>query len=36
VDLANDYLEGFSKSEVKALEGLLKKILQNAEATVKS
>jgi DNA-binding MarR family transcriptional regulator len=36
VDLANEYLEGFSKSEVKALEGLLKKILQNAEATVKS
>jgi DNA-binding MarR family transcriptional regulator len=36
VDLANEYLEGFSKSDVKALEGLLKRILQNAEATVKS
>jgi len=36
VGLANEYLEGFSKSEVKALEGLLNKILQNAEATVKS
>jgi len=34
VGLANEYLEGFSKSEVKALEGLLKRILQNAEATV--
>jgi len=36
VGLANEYLEGFSKSEVKALEGLLNKILRNAEATVKS
>ena len=32
VGLANDYLQGFSKAEVKALEGLLKLILENAEA----
>ena len=38
VGLANDFLEGFTKAEVKSLEGLLKRILQNAEApaTVKS
>jgi DNA-binding MarR family transcriptional regulator len=32
VGVANDFLEGFSKTEVKALEGLLKRILANAEA----
>ena len=37
VGAANEFLEGFSKSEVKALEGLLKRILENveAQATVK-
>jgi DNA-binding MarR family transcriptional regulator len=32
VGLANDFLEGFTKAEVKSLEGLLKRILVNAEA----
>ena len=32
VGTANEYLEGFSKAEVKALEGMLKRILANAEA----
>lgn len=32
VSVANEYLEGFSKADVKALEGLLKRILQNVEA----
>jgi DNA-binding MarR family transcriptional regulator len=32
VGLANDFLEGFTKAEVKTLEVLLKRILQNAEA----
>ena len=32
VAVANDFLEGFAKSEVKALEGQLKRILANAEA----
>jgi len=32
VGAANEFLEGFSKSEVKALEGLLKRILENVEA----
>ena len=32
VGLANDFLQGFSKTEVKTLEGLLKRILDNAEA----
>ena len=32
VGLANDFLEGFTKAEVKALEGLLNRILDNAEA----
>jgi DNA-binding MarR family transcriptional regulator len=32
VGLANDYLEGFTKSEVKTLEGMLKRILENSEA----
>jgi DNA-binding MarR family transcriptional regulator len=30
--VANDVLEGFSKSEVKALEGLLRRVLENSEA----
>ena len=32
VGVANEFLEGFSKSDVKALEGLLKRILENVEA----
>ena len=32
VGLANDFLEGATKAEVKALEGLLNRILDNAEA----
>ena len=36
VGIANEYLEGFSKADVKALEGLLKRVLDNVEATVKS
>ena len=32
VGLANDYLEGFTKSEVKALEGMLGRIVDNAQA----
>jgi DNA-binding MarR family transcriptional regulator len=32
VGLANDFLHGFSKAEVKTLESLLKRILENAEA----
>ena len=32
VGAANEFLEGFSKSDVKALEGLLKRILENIEA----
>ena len=32
VGLANDYLEGFTKAEVKSLEGMLKRILENSEA----
>ena len=32
VGLANDFLQGFSKAEVKTLEGLLKRILDNAHA----
>ena len=32
VATANEFLEGFSKSDVKALEGLLNRILENAEA----
>ena len=32
VGLANDFLEGFSKAEVKTLEGLLKRVLHNAQA----
>ena len=35
VATANEFLEGFTKSEVKSLEGLLQRILDNAEATVK-
>ena len=37
VDMANEFLEGFTKTEVKALEGFLKRILANveAQATVK-
>jgi len=37
VGMANEFLEGFTKSEVKALEGFLKRILENvdAQATVK-
>ena len=37
VGLANEFLEGFTRAEVKALEGLLNRILQNveAQATVK-
>lgn len=35
VALANEFLEGFTKSEVKALEGFLGRILENAQATVK-
>ena len=33
VGVANEFLEGFTKSEVKGLEGLLKRILENVEAT---
>ena len=33
VGTANEFLEGFTKSEVKALEGLLKRILENAETS---
>ena len=32
VGAANEFLDGFSKSDVKALEGLLKRILENVEA----
>jgi len=32
VGTANEFLEGFSKSDVKALEGLLKRVLNNVEA----
>ena len=32
VATANEFLEGFTKSEVKALEGFLTRILENAEA----
>ena len=32
VSMANEFLEGFSKSEVKALESFLKRILTNVEA----
>ena len=35
VALANEFLEGFTKSEVKVLEGFLGRILENAQATVK-
>jgi len=35
VATANEFLEGFTKSEVKSLEGFLQRILDNAEATVK-
>ena len=34
VDTANEFLDGFSKHEVKVLEGLLGRILRNAEGTV--
>jgi len=30
--VANDFLEGFTKSDVKSLEGLLRRVLANAEA----
>ena len=33
VATANEFLEGFTKSEVKAVEGFLQRILENAEAT---
>ena len=32
VEMANEFLEGFTKAEVKALEGFLKRILENVEA----
>jgi DNA-binding MarR family transcriptional regulator len=32
VSMANEFLEGFTKAEVKALESLLKRILTNVEA----
>ncbi len=32
VRLANEFLDGFTKAEVRALEGLLNRILENAEA----
>jgi DNA-binding MarR family transcriptional regulator len=32
VDMANEFLEGFSKAEVRALESFLKRILENVEA----
>jgi DNA-binding MarR family transcriptional regulator len=32
VGVANNFLEGFTKAEVKALEGTLKRVLANAEA----
>ena len=32
VGLANDFLEGFTKAEVRVLEGMLERILENAEA----
>jgi DNA-binding MarR family transcriptional regulator len=32
VSMANEFLEGFTKAEVKALEGFLKRILTNVEA----
>ena len=32
VGLANDFLHGFSKAEVKVLEGLLRRIIENANA----
>ena len=32
VGVANDFLEGFTKTEVKSIEGQLKRILVNAEA----
>jgi DNA-binding MarR family transcriptional regulator len=32
VSMANEFLEGFTKAEVKALEGFLKRILENVEA----
>jgi DNA-binding MarR family transcriptional regulator len=35
VATANEFLEGFTKSEVKAVEGFLQRILENAQATVK-
>ena len=35
VATANEFLEGFTKSEVKSLESFLQRILDNAEATVK-
>jgi len=35
VATANEFLGGFTKLEVKALEGFLQRILDNAEATVK-
>src|SRR6476646_9650565 len=32
IGVANDFLQGFSKTEVRQLEGMLKRILDNAEA----
>jgi DNA-binding MarR family transcriptional regulator len=32
VSMANEFLEGFTKAEVRALEGFLKRILENVEA----